>query len=95
MGSSYSSTDLFSGKFVCECCGSFFGTKVWHSNSPHRRTIYQCNKKFQNKYETPYLTKEFIEERFIIAYNKTMLDRDALIEDTKEGIALMRLQGDS
>lgn len=89
MGSSYSSTDLFSGKLVCECCGSFFGAKVWHSNSPHRRTIYQCNRKFQNKCETPHLTKEFIEERFIVAYNKTMLDRDVLIEDTKEGIALL------
>ncbi|MCX7884602.1 MAG: recombinase family protein, partial [Caloramator sp.] len=47
----------FSGKIICGECGSFYGRKVWHSNSKYRRIIWQCNSKFKNdkKCNTPYL----------------------------------------
>lgn len=38
----------FSGKIVCGECGSFYGSKVWHSTSKYRRVIWQCNAKFKN-----------------------------------------------
>jgi site-specific DNA recombinase len=31
---------IFSGKIVCGECGSFFGSKVWHSTSKYRRIIW-------------------------------------------------------
>lgn len=89
IGSSFSSTDVFSGKFICADCGSFFGAKVWHSTSKYARIIYQCYHKFKNKCQTPYLEVNFIKEKFIEAYNKAMIDKDSLIEDTKAGITLL------
>src|SRR5665648_1207051 len=37
----------FSGKIVCGECGSYYGSKVWHSNSKYRQTVWQCNHKFE------------------------------------------------
>ncbi len=37
----------FSSKIICGDCSSFFGSKVWHSNSKYRRVIWQCNSKFK------------------------------------------------
>lgn len=48
-GKQYSSTSIFSSKIICGDCGSYFGAKVWHSNSKYRRVIYQCNSKFKHK----------------------------------------------
>ncbi len=42
-------SSCFSGKIVCGECGSFYGSKVWHSTSKYRRVIWQCNSKFKNK----------------------------------------------
>ena len=41
----YSSTSIYATKIICGDCGSYFGAKVWHSNSKYRRVIYQCNSK--------------------------------------------------
>jgi len=30
----------FSGKVVCGECGSFYGSKVWHSTSKYRKVIW-------------------------------------------------------
>ncbi len=55
-GKQYSSTSIFSSKIICGDCGSYFGAKVWHSNSKYRRVIYQCNSKFKNEHScsTPH-----------------------------------------
>ena len=42
----YSGVRIFSGKIRCAECGSWFGSKVWHSNDKYRRVIWQCNHKF-------------------------------------------------
>lgn len=36
----------FSGKIKCSDCGSWYGSKVWHSTSKYRKTIRQYNHKF-------------------------------------------------
>ncbi|WP_326832316.1 recombinase family protein [Olsenella porci] len=41
----HSGVHLFSGKVYCGCCGSLFGSKIWHSNSKYKRTVWQCNRK--------------------------------------------------
>lgn len=73
----------FSAKLVCGDCGSFFGSKVWHSNSKYRRTIWQCNAKFKGaeKCHTPHFYEEDIKDYFVIALSRLLADRESLIED--------------
>lgn len=55
----YSGNSIFASQIICGECGSFYGSKVWHSNSNYHRVIYQCNNKFKNrdKCKTPILTR--------------------------------------
>mgnify|MGYP003789165973 FL=1 len=68
----------FSGKIVCGECGSFYGSKVWHSNSKYRRTIWQCNHKFKNekKCQTPHIYEDQIKETFIKAFNSLIENKE-------------------
>lgn len=71
----------FSGKIVCGECGSFYGSKVWHSNIKYRRTIWQCNHKFKNekKCKTPHIYEDQIKEAFIKAFNSLIEDKEEII----------------
>lgn len=88
LGRAYSGNSVFSSKLVCGDCGSFFGQKVWHSNDPYRKVIWRCNSKFKGeaKCATPHLDTETIQQKFLIAYNRLMADRESVISDC----ALMR-----
>ena len=59
-----SSKAVFSGKLICESCGSAFGSKVWHSNTKYRRVIYCCNHKYdgEKKCSTPHVTEAEVKE---------------------------------
>ena len=83
LGKAYSGKSVLSAKLVCEDCGSFFGSKVWHSTDRYRRTIWQCNGKFkgEDRCHTPTLDIETIQRLFIRAYNQLMQNRKQLIED--------------
>ncbi|MGB5926606.1 MAG: zinc ribbon domain-containing protein, partial [Cyclobacteriaceae bacterium] len=58
-----------------------YGSKVWHSNSKYRRTVWQCNHKFkgQEKCATPHLDEDTIKELFVKAANKLLEDKDEII----------------
>lgn len=73
----------FSAKLVCGDCGEFYGSKVWHSNSKYRRTIWQCNGKFKGdcKCRTPHLYEEQIKEQFISALSELLSDRETLLDN--------------
>lgn len=73
----------FAGKLVCGDCGEYYGSKVWHSTSKYRRTIWQCNAKFQGdeKCRTPHLYEEDLKEYFVIALSRLLDDRESLLED--------------
>ncbi len=73
--------NCFSGKIVCGECGSFYGSKVWHSNSKYKRTIWQCNYKFKNekKCKTPHIYEDQIKEAFIKAFNSLIEDKEEII----------------
>ena len=79
----HTGTSIFSDKLICGCCGSIYGSKVWHSNDQYRRVIWQCNAKFKNekKCTTPHLTEEEIKSVFVKAMNKLLDDRKFIIED--------------
>lgn len=42
----YSGSGAFASKLICEDCRGFYGLKVWHYNSKFRKSILQCNRKF-------------------------------------------------
>lgn len=74
LGRRYSGNSVLSSRIICGDCGSFYGAKVWDSNTKYRRTIWQCNGKFKGEHRcsTPHLTEEAIKERFVGALNKLL-----------------------
>ncbi|PRR84511.1 recombinase family protein [Clostridium vincentii] len=72
----------FSGKIVCGKCGSFYGSKVWHSTSKYRKVIWQCNSKFKNeeKCSTPHLYEEKLKEAFLGAFNSILNNKDEILK---------------
>ena len=81
----HSGTHIFAGKIKCGECGSWYGPKVWHSNSKYRRTVWQCNHKFsgKEKCKTPHLDEETIKDIFIKTTNKLLADKDEIIANFK------------
>lgn len=73
---------IFSGKIVCGECGSFYGSKVWHSTSKYRRIIWQCNHKFQNdqKCRTPHLSEDALKSAFVDAFNSLIDNKDEILK---------------
>ena len=73
----------FSGKLICGDCGEIFGSKVWHSNSKYRRTIWRCNAKYENgdPCSTPHLYEDDLKQYFITALSQLLINRTALLED--------------
>lgn len=83
LGSRYSSNSVFSSMIFCGDCGSVYGSKVWHSTSKYRRTIWQCNDKFKGDHRcsTPHLYEKDIKELFLRAFSKLMANREHILED--------------
>ena len=81
----YSGVSIFSNKIKCAECGSWYGSKVWHSNDKYRRVIYRCNHKFDGnrKCETPHVTEEEIIAAFIKAMNTVITEREEIIGNIK------------
>lgn len=70
----HSGVHTFSGQIRCGQCGGLYGSKIWHSNSKYRKTVWQCNHKFSGseKCSTPHLTDDDIKAAFISAANKAL-----------------------
>ena len=82
------STSCFSGRIVCGDCGSIYGSKVWHSTSKYRRTIWQCNGKFKGdeKCVMPHLYEKDIQRVFLDFANSLITDRATITEGLKEAL---------
>ncbi len=78
-----SCVSIFSSKIRCGECGSYYGSKVWHSNDKYRRVIWRCNHKFDNdkKCSTLHLDEKRIKEIFISAVNKLIENKAQLLAD--------------
>ncbi len=83
LGRRYSSHSVFSSMIFCGDCGAMYGSKVWHSTSKYRRTIWQCNDKFKGDHHcgTPHLYEEDIKKLFLQAFSKLMDTRERILED--------------
>jgi len=81
----HSGVGIFASRIKCGDCGSWYGSKVWHSNSKYRRTIYQCNGKFkdENKCQTPHFDENTIKEMYVNAVNVLLIDKDDIISNFK------------
>ena len=77
----HSGVGIFASRIKCGKCGSWYGSKVWHSTSKYRRTIYQCNRKFKGvrKCGTPHFDENAIKRLFVTAVNKLFADKDEII----------------
>lgn len=66
-------------------CGHLYGSKVWHSTDKYKKTIWQCNYKFDKKNksqcQTPTLNKEEIKAMFVDAYNKMIVSKDEILKN--------------
>jgi regulator of replication initiation timing len=78
-----SSVSIFSSKLKCGDCGSWYGSKVWHSNDQYRKTIWQCNHKFsgESKCQTPHLTEDEIQAFFIKAASQLIANKDEIVSN--------------
>ena len=81
-GGRYSGVSIFSGKIWCGECGSYFGSKVWHSTDKYRRIIYRCNNKYDGKKcRTPHVTEEEIKDVFVKAFNRLVTEREEIVSN--------------
>ena len=80
----------FSGRIVCGQCGGIYGSKIWHSNTPNRCMVWQCNEKYRGKYcKTPHLTNEQIEQAFLKAINSLLQNRDSLMRAYEDVLTVL------
>ena len=81
-------SSCFSGKIFCGNCGGMYGSKVWHSTSKYKRTIWQCNNKFKNKEKciTPHFSETELREVFVKIFNELIENRDELISFIEETV---------
>jgi site-specific DNA recombinase len=79
----HSGASCFSSKIFCGECGNFYGSKVWHSTSKYRRTIWQCNHKFKgsDKCRTPHFDEGALKQLFINAFNQLVTNMDEIMEN--------------
>ncbi len=84
-----SGKDCFTGKIKCGECGSFYGSKVWHSNSIYRKIIWRCNAKYSGdkKCTTPHIYDGDLKAPFIKVFNKLIEDKDEIISNLTEIIS--------
>lgn len=77
---------IFSGRIFCGCCGSIFGSKVWHSNDKYRRVIWQCNNKYKGTKicRMPHLYDDQLQAEFVKVCQKVVTERDEIIGNLKE-----------
>ena len=83
LGRQHNSQHCFSGRIYCGCCGSVYGSKVWHSNDKYRRTVWQCNARFVKGTgcQTPHLSEPMIEQKFLAAFNQLLTQKDFIADD--------------
>ena len=96
---SYSGKSCFASRVVCEDCGAFYGSKVWHSTDAYRRVVWRCNEKYagEKKCTTPYITQDELEKAFVSALQRVIREKDAISAacwETLEGIDTAELDAE-
>lgn len=81
----------FTAKIICGDCGGYYGRKVWHSNSKHRKYIWRCNQKYGSGTvcSTPNLDEQTLRAAFVGAFNRMLGDKEQYISRFKEMLPLL------
>lgn len=81
----------FTAKIICGECGGYYGRKVWHSNSKHRKYIWRCNQKYEaaEACSTPNLNEPAIKTAFVEAFNQILGDKEHYIAQFEELLPLL------
>ena len=89
MGSRFSAKGPLASRLVCADCGSFFGSKVWHSNDRYKTIIWRCNDKYKpgisrvsgkEKCSTGHVTEEQVYGAFQEVVDRLLAQRPEVIE---------------
>ncbi|WP_243404801.1 zinc ribbon domain-containing protein [Thermobrachium celere] len=80
--------NYFSGKIICDDCGSFYGRKVWHSNDKYRKILYRCNSKYKNdkKFKTPFINEDELKNAFVEVFNGVINNKEEILKGYEEVI---------
>ncbi|MDR1606364.1 MAG: recombinase family protein [Streptococcaceae bacterium] len=86
-----SSVNIFSSKIKCGDCGSWYGSKIWHSTSKYRKRIWRCNHKYDEseKCQTPHLSDEEIKAIVVKAINQLVKMKAEVIDNYHEMKAIL------
>lgn len=70
-------SSTFNAKIICGECGGYYGRKVWHSNSKHRKQIWRCNHKYKagTVCATPNIDEPVLEAAFVEAFSKVLSNK--------------------
>lgn len=81
----------FTAKIICGDCGGYYGRKVWHSNSKHRKYIWRCNQKYETEEacSTPNLDEPAIKAAFVEAFNQMLGSKEQYITRFEEMLPLL------
>lgn len=76
-----SGVHIYSSKIKCGQCGSWYGSKVWHSKTKYRKCVWRCNRKFDNEHHctTPHFTEAEIQAMFIVVVNQLISQKESII----------------
>lgn len=76
-----SGVHIYSNKIKCGQCGSWYGSKVWHSKTKYRKCVWRCNRKFDNEHHctTPHFTEAEIQAMFIVVVNQLISQKESII----------------
>lgn len=77
--------------FLCQHSCIVDGSKVWHSNSKYRKTIWRCNHKYDGgkKCTTPAIDDSEVKTAFLSAVNKLLATKAKVIANGKEMLPLL------
>ena len=92
-GKWYRYKQLFAGKLVCGNCGTYYGSKVWHSTDKYRQKMWQCNNRFKkgSTCRMPALSDTEVKAMFVAACKQYAADHPQIAADRK---AMLQLLGD-
>lgn len=81
----------FTARIICGECGGYYGRKVWHSNSKHRKCIWRCNQKYETgkTCSTPNLDESAIKATFVEAFNQMLGNKEQYIARFEEMLPLL------
>lgn len=90
LGRGFSGKSIFASRIICGECGGYYGSKVWHSNSPHKRRVWQCNHKYdkgKRPCSTTHLTENELQAAFMKVFNERLRHKDVIIAACRDALS--------